>query len=84
MEMKKNKKKRYKITVKGWIYGCENLVTTIQSERINNLRYRVPRSTLKMEAVDSHENPVHFYHIRRSHVAEGDNIYSRLRPRISC
>jgi len=45
-------KKRCKTTVKGWIYGCENFVTTIQSDRINNLRYMVPHNTWKMEAVD--------------------------------
>jgi len=43
----------------------------------------VPRNTVKMEAVDSHENPVHFYRTRNSHVVEVGNIYSRLRPRIS-
>jgi len=58
-------------------------VTTIQGDRINNLRYRVPRNTFKTEALDSHEYPVHFYRIRNSHTVEGGNIYSRLRPRIS-
>ena len=43
-QTKKSKKKRYTTSVKGWIYYCENLVTTIRRERIKNLRYRVPRN----------------------------------------
>jgi hypothetical protein len=83
VELRKNKNKRCKTILEGWIYVCENLVTMMQSGRINNLRYRVPRNILKMEGGGSHENPVHFYHIRSSHMVEGGNIYSRLRHRIS-
>jgi hypothetical protein len=45
-KMKKNKKKRYKTTVKGWIYDCENLATTVQSDRIKNCNigcHEIPR-----------------------------------------
>jgi hypothetical protein len=61
LELRKNKKKRYKTTLKGWIYGYEKMVTTVQSDRINKLLYRATRNTLKIEAADWHETPVHFY-----------------------
>jgi len=37
-----------------------------------------PSSTLKMEAVNSYETLLHFYHIIRYRTAQGGNLHSHL------